>query len=421
MLSAITSTQGVGIAALGLALFVLTSRHSRAGLAIWILTICTVPYWIGIEPLVYLPPATVVGLSLLLAAMLGRRTKLAKADFLAVAFLALATVLMLGGLGVRGAWAAMILQWGLGYFIARTIAVRAGVQWTAEMYAWTLVGVACLSVIEFGMNWHPFTALLGPNLGENHWAPTQLRGQQVRSEWAFGHPIVLGAVLASAIPFVLTSRASLRLRIFGLAMIGLGLACTLSRGALLAGALTLITSVYAMNRNLTRRHRTGLLLLLAILGTSLLPALTQVSTDASGELNASSGYRLDLIHQVPADLRPFGSASGAQISPSGIYYRGFTSIDNAFLAVGISWGYVLAGLLLLGALIPLIRVLLRWANPADVAFAGQIPILLTVALITQYQSVIWFIAGLAVSWAQHNAKTPARAAIPAVQRTKSAR
>ncbi|MNI97556.1 hypothetical protein D3C73_1562240 [compost metagenome] len=53
-----------------------------------------------------------------------------------------------------------------------------------------------------------------------------------------------------------------------------------------------------------------------------------------------------------------------------------------------------------------IRFLRRQASFAEVALLGQLPVLTTVAMITQYQVVVWMVAGLAATLATPKPAVP---------------
>ena len=120
----------------------------------------------------------------------------------------------------------------------------------------------------------------------------------------------------------------------------------------------------------------------------------------SNELDRSGRYRLNLLAHVIEDIHLVGRAAHAFTDPDGtLRYRGFRSIDNAFLLMAIDAGAIVTALLALGLLVAAVRVLSRKGTAADVALASQILVLGTVAMITQYLAAIFFVAGVAVSLA----------------------
>lgn len=387
----------VAAACVGLVLLGLSSRP-RAAMGLWLLVLVAVPYWLGTNDYAYLPPAAIVGAPLLIGLWGRARIRLSAADLFVVLFFVLATLVVFSGSGGIGSWAAMVVQWGLAYLIGRRLPPVAGLRWTADFFAWVMVAVAALAVIEYWFGWHPFVHLVGPNPAEAAtWAPVQTRAGVARSEWAFGHSIILGGALAASIPFVVTVQRARRWRIPAVVVVVLGVLTTVSRGAIIGAAVTLLLCGYTLVRDLGPKIRAGLLVLLAAAAAVVVPLLIAAQDQ---EAVSSTGYRLSLFEQLlSGDLHAFSTAAGISPGQYGGDYRGFQSIDNAFFAVAITYGWVLALLMLGGVLAAVARSVARRATVPEVALAGQLPVLVTVALITQYQMVVWFLLGMGVTWA----------------------
>jgi hypothetical protein len=393
----------VAAACVGLVLLGLSSRP-RVAMGLWLLVLTGVPYWVGTNDYAYLPPATIVGSALLVRLWHRGRTQVSPADLFVVLFFALATLVVFTGSGGLGSWTAMVLQWGLAYLIGRLLPPAAGLRWTADFFAWVMVAIAALAIIEYWFGWHPFVHLVGPDAAQAAvWAPVQTRAGVTRSEWAFGHSIVLGVALAASIPFLVTVQRGRRWRFPALAVVILGVLTSFSRGAMIAAGVTLLLCGYTLVRDLRAKVRAGLLVLLAAAAAVVVPLLI---TAQDQEAESSTGYRLSLFEQLlSGDLRAFSTAAGISPGQYGGDYRGFDSIDNTFFAVAITYGWMLALLMLGGVLTAIARSVARRASVPEVAIAGQFPALLTVALITQYQMIIWFLLGMGVTWAQvHRAR-----------------
>jgi hypothetical protein len=86
------------------------------------------------------------------------------------------------------------------------------------------------------------------------------------------------------------------------------------------------------------------------------------------------------------------------VLPTGeTYYGTFQSIDSELVLTGLRFGS-LPLLVVIAAIVACVLSLLRGrATPASVAVAAQVPAFATVALITQYGFLMWFLAGLAVT------------------------
>lgn len=366
-----------------------------ASFIIWISTLTMVPHWMGLKMGVYLPPTTVVGLPLLFASWKGSPFLL-KIDVLIIVVSILMIVQILIGEGSRSATGAIVMQWGLSYAIGRSLPNSIDARSIRKSLVAALLCVSALATVEYLLDWHPFTSMMGPNSGENAWAAIISRGGHARSEWAFGHPIALGGALCCAVPLVLSMKTASWKKTLAAAMLCLGVATTLSRGPLIGLAFTLILSVWAL-RDVSARVRGLLVLVLVPVGTYLILTISSVYASDSAAISASTAYRQNVFSQILSDLHPFSAATGTQLVDGVTIYRGFRSIDNSFLALAVNSGWILPSLIFV-ALIPVgIRIFRRKASPEEVALFGQLPVLLTVALITQYAVLVWFLGGLAVS------------------------
>jgi hypothetical protein len=138
-------------------------------------------------------------------------------------------------------------------------------------------------------------------------------------------------------------------------------------------------------------------------------------TDAVGnageDTSASSLYRV-LIYQNLVDvMQAFGRTPAAVTTGETTYYGTFRSIDSAFLFLGLAYGWVFPAVLLIAYAGLVLRAIARRTSPAEIALLGTLPALATVALITQYQMVIWFMVGIAVTLATKD-KAPGKSADP---------
>ena len=114
--------------------------------------------------------------------------------------------------------------------------------------------------------------------------------------------------------------------------------------------------------------------------------------------NAALGKIYEPSDQKGGTLR-FGHAGewGDTVDPGETYYGSFQSIDSELVLTGLRFGAVPLLVLLATAAACLISLLPGRATPAAVAIAAQVPAFATVALITQYGFLVWFVAGVAVT------------------------
>jgi hypothetical protein len=385
-----------------LALGIFTKRP-KLGFAAWLISVAVIPCWIGVNSGFFVP-ASLVGAAIALTCLFaGTAWRPSKADICVV------VLLVASGLGVEfgsssgqsstSAYVSMFTLWLPGYLVGRFVCEKAGLSLVKTAMSLTFSVVGFLAIIEKTLAWHPFASQVEANSLATIWAPIQVRGGVERSEWAFGHSIALGGSLALAIPFLLSSSLKTKTKLVLLSLILGGVATTLSRGAMLAAALTLLLSLIT-SKNLRGGHKTLLLVGSGILAAFVITDFTAVSEEAGSEVTDSSGYRMSLFKQLISTLQPFGRSSSYISGVNGhVQYGTYTSIDNAFMAIGLGFGWVAMVTVAVPFVIMTIRFLQRRATFAETALLGQLPVITTVAMITQYQVIVWMVAGLAVTLA----------------------
>jgi hypothetical protein len=399
-----STTLGLGLLG-GIALLVATYRRPRVALVVWLLTFAFVPTWIGVSVGTFLPAVSVVGVIVLIVTLGSRGWALRRADLIIVVMIVFGFLASNFYTSSLPAWIAMITQWLVCYLAAKTVITETGVAFAGKALVAVLAVVAALAIVEFIFHWHPFVNL-GPDTADHQlWGPIQQRGGVDRSEWAFGHSIALSGALAIAIPFVLGSSMS-GLRKAGLTvLLAAATAVTFSRGGLGAVAVGIFLSLM-FERNLRVKQKIGLTFLLAVGAAIALPLVGRVFENAGTEATYSSAYRGRLLDLVPT-MHAIGRSSAAVVGGDGtITYNGFASIDSTFIQLGLGFGWIVAAASLVPFIVLAVRVLMGRATTADIALISQLPLVATVAMITQWQSLLWLVGGMAVVAAQQRRKTP---------------
>jgi hypothetical protein len=362
------------------------------------------PFWAGIHYVVFVPYSAAAAMVIMVANL--RRWRVAAGDLLVFGFFAVAVTLTLVGDSNAPQTVRSAIQWIPAYMLGRVVAPRLGLGWVGRALAIGLTCVGALAVFEYVAGWHPYEHLFAHGDQWRQWGGLQVRGGRVRSEWAFGHAIALGGALVIGFPLAF---AYLRRQWVAVSVLGLAVLCTLSRGPLLSAGLALVLSVYVFRRQQTRRRRRALGVALVILVVVAIRVSSQVSSDASGELESSARYRSDLYSTVVGDLRPFGVAANTYERNGALVHRDFISIDNAALRIGLAYGYIPLAGLIVGFAVIVCRVgRRRAASPWDVAVVALVPCFATVAFITQYADLVWLCIGVAT--AAHQASLTGRGA-----------
>ncbi|MGY1659601.1 hypothetical protein ACI78Q_00060 [Geodermatophilus sp. SYSU D00705] len=385
---------------------VVASRSPKWGFALWLVSSLTIPYWVGVDVAAYIPAAAATGFLILVPQLRGtpwREVRPKAADVILLLILASCAVLVVTGLTTSGPFLAMLDQWALAYLIGRVFAAEVGPDWIYRCLAVAIGVLGVLAVVELILDMHPFTGLRVNNPQYFTWFPVQERGGVARSEWALGHSIALGGVLAAGVPFVLGMRASALAKLGLLAAIAGGIAATGSRGALLAGGLSLGLSLLLMRRLSPALRGIIGVGVVGIAATSLNDVFG-IALSADSETASSTSYRFRLFDAVVPQLQVVGQVAGQGAQVGDLQRQGFESVDSAFLGFAIQFGWILT-LCLLALLGIAVVVAIRAGEPAMIAVVGQIPMLLTVYLITQYQIVVWLLVGLAVAGMAHRAPT----------------
>lgn len=412
----------VGVALV--AVLLLMARMPRLTFVGWLVVLCFVPVWVGITFAVSLEGHVVATVGLLLSLLPGlvrgnllAPPKLTWGDALFAVFLVVTLVAVLSGRVTFSSTFVACVQWTAAFLAGRLIGYRVRLSWVYGALAVAFTVVAALALVEFAAGWNPFLDIPGDASLRKAWGVMEFRGGGARTEGAFGHSIALGASLALAVPITLAAPFRSVARLSMVVLMLAAAVVTFSRIGLATAGIGAALAVLFLRSELPRRLRVAATAGLVVVGVASASLLSDVFAAAGTEATNSADYRLQLLGLVP-DLQPFGWASTAyQIAGRTVLANVQTTdgmlqtIDNALLLVGLSYGWVPMAVIL-GSLLGAIGWLIsgRATAPA-VALVAQIPAFATVALITQYSTFTWFVAGLAVfsqSVVTRTADTPAR-------------
>ena len=375
---------------------VLLRSAPRLTFAIWVVVLFFVPIWVGANAGIFFSAITAVTLLCLASGSL-HGLRWTTIDSIVLLFAVLITgSLLLGGVEL-GHFLTAVIDWLVPYAWGRIVLARLGMEFITSTIATMTVIAAVLGLVEFASGVNIFSLIHFSNNAYALWSPLQARGGFLRVEGAFGHSIAFGAALSIGSVFTLAARWHLAVRVVALAVIGGAIVTTLSRIGLISFALGLVLSIAFLGRVLAPRVRT-LIAGLAIAGAfAAVPFISDVLVEAGSEAEGSALYRLDLLgllsHMAPVGLSPDYSV----LANGQVYIGTFQSIDSGLLLLGLQLGYIPLALVVI-SLISAVVLLFTRANIALVALVAQIPTLATVALITQLPYLLWFVAGLGVSF-----------------------
>lgn len=395
------------VAVLGI---VLVRRSPRLVFAGWCAVVCFVPVWVSLHVKVDFEPHVVASLALLacLLPIASRRRggpvpRFTWGDALFLGLVVAGLVAIASGRVTFSDMFVLLVQWTAAYLAGRLVAHRVPLPWVYGTISVVFSVVAALALVEFLTGFNPFVLVPGHNSLHDTWASIQVRGGRPRAEGAFGHSIALGSSLALVVPLAMQAPFRTVVRLGMVVLMIAASVVTFSRIGLVTAVLGAVLSVALPAAQLPARLRLAVAGGMVAVGAGFASLVSSVFSAAGTEATDSADYRLQLLTLIPG-LRPFGYASSAYTLPDGHVVLANVasadgtehSIDNALLLVGLTYGWVPLAcvlLLLLGGLWCLLR---GRATAPTIAVLAQVPAFATVALITQYSTLAWFLGGLAV-------------------------
>ena len=373
----------------------LVRDHPKVLAVMWLASLAFVPVWMGINVKIYLAPASLTSIFVIICLFPTPVRRIGKADIAMVLMIVLCLATIALGGTTRGAVFDVLLQWLPALVAGWLITRRLGLNWMAKAIGIVFAIAGALAVIEFVTSYNFFVQLSRSNF-LYRWANLQSRGGILRAEGAFGHSIALGASLAAALPLVLATNMAAKWKsVLVLLLLG-GTIVSFSRVGMLCAVVGLVLTILFQRSGLSAKLRVLFSVVLAFVAFLALPYVSAVFDAAGTEATGSAAYRGNLISLIP-EMAPLGTSPAAYRAPDGRLFMGnFRSIDSALILHGLTYGWlplIVAVCLLLAAIA---LVLTRQAYSPTVSVVAQIPALATVALITQYASVFWIIVGMAL-------------------------
>lgn len=368
------------------------SPHSA--FVLWLLSICMLPFWAGIRYFAYIPPSSLVGIAVLLGILVRKRSRLNTWDYSALYFFAFVAALGIVGASLPGHAVSVLSQWALSYVIGRYLVEQVGREFAFSAIAVIFTAVAVLVLFEFSLGWNPYYAT---NSGLGQFAEigeAQERGGIIRAEWAFGHSIALSNSLALAIPIILGSSLKTPVRLASVAVVCVAGLLTFSRSGIISILLAVLLAICVGKQQITRKIKFLIVAALCVVAVVAYPYMVQVFESASEETSRSAEHRLAIFDLFPY-INPFGVAEDYSETSSGVFnWHGVISIDNAFLRIAVNFGFIPAAVSIMYFAIIATKMVSSRENLAWLALLAISPALFTVALITQFGSLVWFFVGL---------------------------
>ena len=382
----------------GLVLVMYLTARPGAYAVLWLVGICFVPWWVGTKVQTFLPVAvilSVIGLLCLTPAVPRRITlpDLGVLCFLAACFLPV----VVGGSIKSGTFGAGVF-WLPAYLVGRRLPGRVDLRRIYDLVAVLFSIVALLAIIEFVFSWNPFirihfgSASCVRDLGHpaDAWRRPARGGRLRRLHRIRGlacardpddarQPATPVAPGLRGGADARRDRRDLQQDGDDLRRLGCRLLCHLPwRGY----------DTPTPDRPCVgdRCH-----------GGHPVPLINSTFTAAGTEATQSADYRGALTSVLP-HLNVVGISDLATRLPDGtLYFGSFRSIDSQLVLTGLTYGafaLIVACVMLVASIV---TVLSRRATAPTIALACQIPALATIALITQYAVLFWFLVGLSIA------------------------
>lgn len=374
------------LAALGVV--ALAATRPDIATIVWLAAAVLVPFWTPIPAagLVF-QPASALAIPVVLGILIGRIGKLAQIRFgyldyaIAAGSLIVIVQWYIGDLTGFVFVKDLVFLWLLAYVIGRF-----AVESARTAFVVLLSIVAVWGTVEFLLDWHVFIDWFPSS---NHTLnEIQERSGVARSEASMGHGIAYGAALALAIPFTQKfGRGAIWIQL----LLCAGIIVSLSRGPMLTMILTLALTVWVLS---DVKNRLRYIVLALAGGVGVYYVLGALYTGVySDEVRGSGDARVSQFDSVVGAVNWLTSAITGTVNGQAIA-GSVGIIDSTPLRLAVNFGIVASVCLLLPVAVAAGRAVMRTANAASVALAGQIPVLVVTSLIVQWQVLIFFLMGM---------------------------
>ena len=387
-----------GVSALAVVIIVLRAMP-RTMFTLWSLTLFFVPVWIGVSLSRSFSVMASSAVTLLGVVVFGGRIRLSIADLFMAILVFFATVqYVLHWISLTW-YVTATVEWLLPYIWGRIVLSRVSRSFVVKCIAVCATVAAVLAIIESVTSVNIFVLYPFHNSLYEGWGTLQERAGSFRAEGAWGHSIALGAALGMSSSFVLAAPWKPVVRFAALGILAVGEVLTLSRIGLGIMVLVIVLTVVLMPQ-IGKTTRIGVTVMGLVGGVLMMPMIMSVFSEAGNEAAGSADYRGEIL-SLFRYVKLFSAAPSLNgVTVGGEYLGAYAkTIDNAILLTGLRFGWIV--LFFFCAVLAAIMISLTvrgLANPASIAVSAQVPLLLAVALITQFGTYFWFLAGLAVAW-----------------------
>lgn len=379
-------------------------RRPRMAVTCYLVILIMVPVWVGVQVAVFWVSAHFL-MTLLTMAVLwstpGPPLRWHVVDYAVLCTFIFAGLAYVFGLTSLNAVYIFVSEWLPSYCVGRLAVHRIDMRFVATAFV-GLMGVAAVSgLLELLTGVNPWTRYLSlPNGSYGIWGRPQLRAGMIRSEAAFGHAIALGGALAIAAGLTWATKFSFRVRLALTTGLIFATGVTASRIGMITAVVGVALTALLATREIARRDRYRTMLFLGVIGVTGFELASRFFASAGPEADTSAQHRINLLSLIP-EIELIGRAEVFHRNTAGQSSWGsLRSIDSTVLDFALSYGWLPTAIVLLCFGGAICTALLGRASVALTTLLGQLPALVSVALITQYSNILVLLIGLTVGCQQ---------------------
>lgn len=380
----------IASAVAGVGLLYLGFKRPDFAVGLWLFLVVLIPDWTPVSLAGQgFRPLSIIGIPILIGLLMAKRftgLRLHWSDIsLVLACAIVAAFVTLDGYPFYFA-NNLILILGLSYLLGRLSATRA----VHTAFAVVMTLVAIWAIAEFFLDLHVYTGWFPSS--SHHWEEIQGRAGLYRSEAGFGHALALGGSLVLAIPF---AQELPRFARTSQVLLAAATVLTLSRAPMIALVLVFALGAVTTLKGSARLFSLGALAV-GVIAVSVF--FSFIEEEGGREVQTSTDARVWQWAQVLAAARIIGAAGGfTTAEESRITVAGLTVIDSTPLRLSLNFGVLVAALILAPLFLAMVDFIRGRASVATIAVLSQVPVLLFTSPITQWQGLVFFVAGMSVT------------------------
>ena len=146
------------LAGFGFFAVVILRDRPRALVAVWLTTICFVPWWTGVTFHSFFPIAVLISLFTFVCLQPVVIRRISTLDWAALGFFVVCLLPTFLSTATEASTYGIAFVWAPAYLVGRTLTPRTDVTWIYGCVAVLFTAVSTLAILEFLLNWNPSSA-----------------------------------------------------------------------------------------------------------------------------------------------------------------------------------------------------------------------------------------------------------------------